>query len=134
MLEIAAREQIEARAAVLRQRRQEQADAAERVRQLLEGLLTGYRMGLQRVDRALDQHGLDPIPTAGEPFDPEFMEVVEAVADSGQLPGEVIEEVRRGYLWRGLDLGPACNQCGGMMQRTGSCYTCSSCGNNTGCG
>jgi len=34
----------------------------------------------------------------------------------------------------GLDLGPACNQCGGMMQRTGSCYTCSSCGNNTGCG
>ncbi len=32
------------------------------------------------------------------------------------------------------DLGPACDQCGGMMQRTGSCYTCSSCGNNTGCG
>ncbi len=35
---------------------------------------------------------------------------------------------------KGLDLGPACGQCGGMMQRTGSCYTCSSCGNNTGCG
>jgi ribonucleoside-diphosphate reductase alpha chain len=34
----------------------------------------------------------------------------------------------------GTDLGPACEQCGGMMQRTGSCYTCSSCGNNTGCG
>jgi ribonucleoside-diphosphate reductase alpha chain len=37
-------------------------------------------------------------------------------------------------LLHGLDLGPACTQCGGMMQRTGSCYTCSSCGNNTGCG
>jgi ribonucleoside-diphosphate reductase alpha chain len=35
---------------------------------------------------------------------------------------------------QGLELGPACSQCGGMMQRTGSCYTCSSCGNNTGCG
>ena len=35
---------------------------------------------------------------------------------------------------QGLDLGPACSACGGMMQRTGSCYTCSSCGNNTGCG
>jgi ribonucleoside-diphosphate reductase alpha chain len=35
---------------------------------------------------------------------------------------------------QGLELGPACDQCGGMMQRTGSCYTCSSCGNNTGCG
>src|SRR5262249_2906014 len=34
----------------------------------------------------------------------------------------------------GLDLGPACNQCRGLMQRRGSCYTCSSCGNNTGCG
>ncbi|MGB1583256.1 MAG: vitamin B12-dependent ribonucleotide reductase [Solirubrobacterales bacterium] len=34
----------------------------------------------------------------------------------------------------GLELGPVCGQCGGMMQRTGSCYTCSSCGNNTGCG
>jgi ribonucleoside-diphosphate reductase alpha chain len=34
----------------------------------------------------------------------------------------------------GLDLGPACQQCGGMMQRTGACYTCSSCGFNTGCG
>jgi ribonucleoside-diphosphate reductase alpha chain len=35
---------------------------------------------------------------------------------------------------QGMELGPACDQCGGMMQRTGSCYTCSSCGNNTGCG
>ncbi len=35
---------------------------------------------------------------------------------------------------RSLDLGPACDQCGGMMQRTGSCYTCTGCGNNTGCG
>ncbi|MEA2324991.1 MAG: ribonucleoside-diphosphate reductase alpha chain [Solirubrobacteraceae bacterium] len=34
----------------------------------------------------------------------------------------------------GLDLGPACGQCGGIMQRTGSCYTGPSCGNNTGCG
>ena len=38
------------------------------------------------------------------------------------------------HLRKGLDLGPACQQCGGMMQRTGSCYTCSSCGFNTGCG
>jgi ribonucleoside-diphosphate reductase alpha chain len=35
---------------------------------------------------------------------------------------------------KGSDLGPACGQCGSMMQRTGSCYTCPSCGNNTGCG
>ena len=46
------------------------------------------------------------------------------VVPSGLMPARL----------QGLDLGPACSQCGGMMQRTGSCYTCSSCGNNTGCG
>src|ERR1700709_440094 len=35
---------------------------------------------------------------------------------------------------QGLDLGPACSQCGGMMQRTGRCSTGSSCGNNNRCG
>ncbi len=54
-----------------------------------------------------------------------------AVAPTAALTDEppVIPAMRRG-----LDLGPACQQCGGMMQRTGSCYTCSSCGFNTGCG
>jgi hypothetical protein len=54
-----------------------------------------------------------------------------AVAPTAALTDEppVIPAVRQG-----LDLGPACQQCGGMMQRTGSCYTCSSCGFNTGCG
>ena len=33
-----------------------------------------------------------------------------------------------------VGVGVICDQCGGIMQRTGSCYTCSSCGNNTGCG
>jgi ribonucleoside-diphosphate reductase alpha chain len=54
-----------------------------------------------------------------------------AVAPTSALTDEppVIPAARAG-----LDLGPACQQCGGMMQRTGSCYTCSSCGFNTGCG
>ena len=54
------------------------------------------------------------------------------VGRDGQLvdPGD-LERRRRAA---GGDLGPACEQCGGMMQRTGSCYPCSSCGNNTGCG
>jgi ribonucleoside-diphosphate reductase alpha chain len=58
-------------------------------------------------------------------------EAAKAVAASDALTDEppVVPAVRKG-----LDLGPACDQCGGMMQRTGSCYTCSSCGNNTGCG
>jgi len=27
-----------------------------------------------------------------------------------------------------------CSRCGGRMIRTGACYTCTDCGNNTGCG
>ncbi len=75
------------------------AEAAGRVRQLLDSILAGYGMSLQRVERALQQQGLEPIAAVGRPFDPERMEVVEAVTDSGRPAGEVLAEVRRGYLW-----------------------------------
>ena len=55
-------------------------------------------MSLARVDRAIEQAGLEVIPAAGEPFDPERMEVVEVAGGTGRAAGEVIEEVRRGYL------------------------------------
>lgn len=85
-----------------RQQRERVArDSAERIRQLLSSLVTGYTMSLQRVERALRQHGLEAIPAAGQRFDPEQMEVVEAVGDSGRPSGEVVDEVRRGYLWNG---------------------------------
>ena len=58
-------------------------------------------MGVQRIDRALQQHGLEPIPCAGETFDPERMEVIEIVTDTDRPAGEVIDDVRRGYLWNG---------------------------------
>jgi molecular chaperone GrpE len=73
----------------------------DRSRQVLASILTGYTMSLQRVERALRQHGLEPIAAVGQPFDPERMEVLEVVADSGRPSGEVVGEVRRGYLWRG---------------------------------
>lgn len=90
------------REAQARQERERLArDSAERVRQMLASLVTGYTMSLQRLERALRQHGLQAIPTTGERFDPERMEVVEAVTDSGRPAGEVIDEVRRGYMWNG---------------------------------
>ena len=66
----------------------------------------------------------DPAAVAGEAAT-EPKPPTEALTDSPPVVPAKLE---------GLDLGPACSQCGGMMQRTGSCYTCSSCGNNTGCG
>jgi molecular chaperone GrpE len=82
-------------------RRQRAGQALDRVRLVLGSLLTGYTMSFKRLERALQQQGLEAIPCIGQPFNPETMEVVEVVPNSGRPGGEVLEEVRRGYLWRG---------------------------------
>ncbi|HKA06543.1 MAG TPA: nucleotide exchange factor GrpE [Gemmataceae bacterium] len=82
--------------------RQRAADAAKLVRSSLDGLIVGYRMSLSRVDRVLAQFELATIPVEGRQFDPEMMEAVEIAGDTDRPAGEVIEEIRRGYLWRGV--------------------------------
>jgi molecular chaperone GrpE len=77
-----------------------QADA-ERNRQLLESLVVGYTMSLQRLDRVLESHGLERIDCVGLPFDPETMEVVEVVKDESRTSSVVLEDVRPGYRFRG---------------------------------
>jgi molecular chaperone GrpE len=83
-------------------RRSRVTDTVNQVRSSLDGLIAGYRMSLNRVDRAVGLVGLEPIPAVGGRFDPELMEAVEVVADPGRPAGEVVEEVRRGYRWRGV--------------------------------
>ena len=79
-------------------RQQRLGDSAKQVLTSFDGLLAGYRMSLARVERVLEQYELTPIETVGEDFDPEYMEVVEVVGDSGKAAGTVLEEVRRGYV------------------------------------
>jgi ribonucleoside-diphosphate reductase alpha chain len=79
-------------------------------------------------DAASSHYGDTATPTSSPPPDEDDAPVRPATSALTDDP-PVVPAVRRG-----LDLGPACQQCGGMMQRTGSCYTCSSCGFNTGCG
>jgi molecular chaperone GrpE len=78
-----------------------QRQAGERARQLLTSLVAGYTMSVQRVERALQQYGLEAMDCVGQPFDPERMEALEVVQDSGRTGSVVFDEVRRGYLWRG---------------------------------
>jgi molecular chaperone GrpE len=75
--------------------------ALERARQLLASLTAGYAMSVQRLERALAQHGVEPMMTLGEAFDPETMEAVEVVHQPGRAGTLVIEEVRRGYRRQG---------------------------------
>lgn len=90
--------EVQAACKEIQSRHERTVDAARLVRSSFDGLIAGYRMSLARVDRAIEHAGLEVLATEGEPFDPELMEVVEVVGDAGHPAGEVIEEVRRGYL------------------------------------
>jgi molecular chaperone GrpE len=85
----------------MQEERRQAEPVLERARGFVESVITGYTMSVQRLDRLLAQHGLEAMECVGQPFDPERMEVLEAVSGSGRPSGEVLEEVRRGYLWRG---------------------------------
>jgi ribonucleoside-diphosphate reductase alpha chain len=74
----------------------------------------------------------NPSASAAAPAAPAHGAAQPAASALTDSPPVIPAKISKGNF--GLDLGPACEQCGGMMQRTGSCYTCSSCGNNTGCG
>ena len=75
--------------------------ALDKLRQLAAAAADGYAMSLRRMERILPTMELEPQACVGEPFDPDTMEAVEVVGDSGEPAGTVIEEVRPGYLWRG---------------------------------
>ncbi len=75
--------------------------AHEKLAPLLAGIADGYALSLRRVEHELGRVGLETIPCEGENFDPELMEVVEAVSADGIGGGTVVEEVRRGYLRNG---------------------------------
>jgi molecular chaperone GrpE (heat shock protein) len=63
----------------------------------LEGLMTGYKLSLQRLERLLSTCGIEPISCLGQSVDPERMEVVQIVSDATKPPGIVADEVRCGY-------------------------------------
>ena len=67
--------------------------------------------GIVAIDRKLrallEREGVTPIEALGRPFDPNEHEALSHVAGSGAPEGEVVLEVRRGYLLRDRVLRPA---------------------------
>lgn len=76
-------------------------ETSERIAGVLSSLAEGYTMSLERVDRALKQHGFEPLEVVGKMYDPDQMEAVDKVINTGQPSGHVVEQVRRGYRWNG---------------------------------
>lgn len=62
-------------------------------------LASGVQLILRQFLEVLQQHGVEPIASVGQPFDPNLHEAVDYVqgADSA-APGTVIDEVRKGYI------------------------------------
>ena len=72
---------------------------------------TPWLEGIAAIDRKLrallDSEGVTPIESLGRPFDPAIHEALSHVAGSGRPEGEVVAEIRRGYLIRDRVLRPA---------------------------
>jgi len=71
----------------------------------------GYRKGFELIYRqlwdALGRAGLERIHAQGKPFDPYYHQAVERVESAEHDDGTVIEELRRGYKFRGKVLRSA---------------------------
>ncbi len=71
--------------------------AAAREHNTPPGVLEGFELVLSQFQNVLARHGVEPIPTVGQAFDPHCHEAV-AHEPSAEVPAEVIiREVRRGY-------------------------------------
>lgn len=66
----------------------------------------GLRLTHRDFQRALAQAGVEPLDTAGQPFDPTRHEAI-ATAPSDQPSGTILQEVAPGYLYREALLRPA---------------------------
>ncbi|MBO0777808.1 MAG: nucleotide exchange factor GrpE [Ktedonobacteraceae bacterium] len=65
------------------------------------------RMFQWQMNEVLRNEGLTPVSTVGEAFNPYLHEAIEAVEDSDQPEGTIVEEVRKGYALGNETLRPA---------------------------
>jgi molecular chaperone GrpE len=59
---------------------------------------TGVELIYKQLIELLKRRGVNPIESVGQDFDPHFHQAVTTEAREGARDGEVIEELRRGYL------------------------------------
>lgn len=70
-------------------------------RSFFDALLEGYGLIQARLRRGMDAGQLCRIEAVGQPVDPGLMTVVEVIDDPSRPSAEVIDEIRKGYTWRG---------------------------------
>jgi len=67
----------------------------------------GMQLILQRLYESLKKLGLEPLASAGQPFDPHIHHAVEMVETSDAPDHTILDEYQRGYNFKGRLLRPA---------------------------
>lgn len=70
-------------------------------------VLGSLEMIKKKIWNILNNEGLSPIDSIGHPFNPNLHEAIIEIETSDYPPGTVLEEVRKGYLFRGKLLKPS---------------------------
>ena len=73
----------------------------------LQDLQQTLRMFQWQMNEVMRNEGITPVSTVGETFNPYLHEAIEAVEDSAEPEGTIIEEVRKGYMLGNETLRPA---------------------------
>jgi molecular chaperone GrpE len=71
------------------------------------GFLEGVKMVQKNLSVALESEGLQRIQAVGEPFDPSSHEAVDKVQGTDNTEDMVVEEMRKGYRFKGKVLRPS---------------------------
>lgn len=70
-------------------------------------LATGVSMIYRQMMGIMEKHGVSVIKAEGEIFDPKLHEAVMRVSDADKPDGLIIEELQRGYQYRGATIRPS---------------------------
>ena len=75
--------------------------------EVLQALVRGYELGIERLDQTLGEFNAREIFCQGERFDPRRMNAIESEESATVAPDTVLEVYRSGYEWNGEVFRPA---------------------------
>jgi len=70
-------------------------------------LLEGIKMVHKNLDKLLEKEGLERLECVGQAFDPNMHEVLAEVPTKNHQSGTVVEEARKGFMFKGKVLRPS---------------------------
>ena len=74
---------------------------------VVDALIRGYELGIERLDQTLDEFNAKEIRCQGESFDPRRMNAIDSEESATVAPDRVIEVYQSGYEWDGEVFRPA---------------------------